>query len=87
MTARLDELAERLGVGIDVLKQLIAGVAPGLQPARERADVAIAELCKLFGRGRNEVFAIVVQNDRRILARQPQFRFERDPVVGHVGRK
>src|SRR5580698_9876759 len=34
--ARLHQFAERLGVGVDVLKELIAGIAPGLQPARQR---------------------------------------------------
>ena len=33
MAARLDQFAERLGVGVDVLEDFVAGVAPGLKPA------------------------------------------------------
>jgi hypothetical protein len=87
VAAMFHQLAKRLGVGIDVDEQLIAGVAPGGEPARERADVAIAELCERFGRVRHEPVAVVVENDRHILARQSQGRFERNPVVSHVGGK
>jgi hypothetical protein len=41
MTARLDQFAERLGVGIDVLEDFVAGIAPSLEPTVERTDIAV----------------------------------------------
>ena len=85
MAALLDEFAKGLCVGVDVLKQFVPGAAPSIEPAFEPADVGIAQCREPIRRGNNEAFAIVVKDDLRILARQPRFGFERDPVGRHVG--
>ena len=43
VAARLDQFAERLGVGIDVLEQFVARRLPALQPAIELANVGVAQ--------------------------------------------
>ena len=85
MAARLDQLAERLGVGIDVLEDFVAGVAPGREPAVERANIGVAKRHKLSARLSDQPFTVVVQDDRHILARQPHRGLDRDPVGRHVG--
>ena len=87
MAARLDQLAKRLGVGIDVLEQFKAGILPALQPAIERADVAVAQRGKGLRRLGDEPFAGIVNDNQDILARQPRPGFERNPAGSHVGGK
>ena len=41
--ARLDQFAERLGVGIHVLEKLKARLPPGLEPAVELANVGVSQ--------------------------------------------
>ena len=69
---------------IDVLKEFVAAVLPGLQPAAERANVAVAQGCQRLACRGHEVFAGIVEDNQRILARQPCLGFERDPVRCHV---
>ena len=87
MAARLHQFAKGLGVGVDVLKQFVAGATPTIQSAFELTHVAVAERRKPVCRRGDEAFAIVINDDRHILARQPRFGFERNPVGGHVGGK
>src|SRR4029450_7646609 len=61
------------------------GSGPGLQSACELADIAVAEPCKTFARCGHKAFAIVVDDNRHILARQPHLRLQRDAAGGHVG--
>lgn len=87
MTPRLHQFAKRLGVGIDVLEHLVAGRPPGLQAAGQCADVAVAQCLQLVPCGVNQPFTIIIENDRRIPARQPQIGLERNPAGGHVDGK
>ena len=84
VAARLDQFAKGLCVGIDVLKEFVASVLPGLQPAAERANVAVAQRRQRLACRGHEVFAGIVEDNQRILARQPCLGFERDPVRRHV---
>ena len=68
MAARLDQFAERLGVGVDVLEDFVAGIAPGLQSAGERADIAVAERPEAIDRGSDQPFAVIIEDDRHVLA-------------------
>ncbi len=83
----LHQFAEGLGIGIDVLEQLKACLFPALQPAFELADVAVAQRREPVRRHGNEAFAVIIEDDRHVLARQPRFGLQRDPVSRHVGGK
>ena len=83
----LHQFAKGLGVGIDVLEHFVAGLLPALQPTVELADVGVAQGFQAIRRLRHEAFAGIIENDRHILARQPRFGFQRDPVGRHVGGK
>ena len=83
----LHQFAERLGIGIDVLEQLIASLFPALQPTVELADIAVAQGFQTIRRLRHEALAVIIEHDRHILARQPRFGLQRDPVSRHVGGK
>ena len=87
MPAMLDQFAKRLGVGIDVLEQFIAGRLPALQPAVERTDIGKARLLEMIRRQRHQSLAGIVDHDRHILARQPRLGLQRDPVGRHIGGK
>ena len=87
MPARLHQFAKGLGVGVDVLKQFVARAAPAIESAIELTNTAVAQCRKAIRHRSNEAFAIVINDDRHILARQPRFGFERNPVGGHVGGK
>ena len=87
VAAMLHQLAERLGIGIDVLEQFIAGRFPALQPAFELADIAVAQGFQTIRRLRHEALAVIIEDDRHVLARQPRFGLQRDPVSRHVGGK
>ena len=50
VAAMLDQFAEGLGVGIDVLEEFVAGVLPALQSACELADVTVAQRVELLRR-------------------------------------
>ena len=84
VSAGLDQFTKGFCVGIDVLKEFVACVLPGLQPAAERANVAVAQRRQRLARGGHEAFASIVEDNRHILARQPCLGFERDPVRRHV---
>ena len=75
MPPRLDELAERLGVAVDVLEQLVARGAPTREAAVERADVDVAERSERRRRLVDEALAVVVQHDRYVATRQPRLGF------------
>ena len=85
--ARLDQFAKSFCIRIHILEQFVSRHPPGLQPAVELTDVGVAQRRETIRSLRNEAFAGVVENDRRVLARQPRFGFERDPLGRHVGGK
>lgn len=87
MTSRLDQLAERFRIGIDVLEHLIARIAPGPQPAIERTDIAVAERRKALCARRDQTLTVIIEHNRNVLARQSHLGLNRDPVRGHVGRE
>ncbi len=87
VAAMLHQFAKGLGIGIDVLEQFIAGLFPALQPAIELADVAVAQRRRAGPLPRHEAFAGIIEHDRHVLARQPRFGFQPDPVGRHVGGK
>ena len=80
-----DQFAKGLGIGIDVLEQLKAGLFPSLPPALELPDIAVAQHFQAIRRYADEAFAVIVEHDQDVLARQPRFGFQRDPVGRHVG--
>jgi len=82
---RLHQFAKRLGVGIDIDEQLKAGLLPGLQPAIELANIGVPQRRQTIGRRRHKTFAGVVDDDRHVLARQPDLGLEHDPASRHVG--
>ena len=84
---RLHQFAERLGIGIDVLEQFVAGRSPALQPAVELPDIGVAQGFQALGRAAGQALAVIIDHDRHILARQSRLGFERDPVGRHVGGK
>src|SRR5262249_42683391 len=53
----------------------------------ELVDIAVAEPGKTFARGGHKPFAIVIDDNRRILARQSYLRLQSDAAGGHVGGK
>ena len=87
VAAMLHQLAKGLGIGIDVLEQFITGLFPALQPAIELADIGVAQGFQTIRSLRHEAFTVIVEDDRYVLARQPRFGLQRDPVGRHVGGK
>ncbi len=87
VAAMLHQFAKGLGIGIDVLEQFIAGRFPALQPTVELADIAVAQRLQPIRRLRHEALAVIIEHDRHVLARQPRFGLQRDPVGRHVGGK
>ena len=85
VAAMLHQFAKRLGIGIDVLEQFIAGRFPALQPAIELRGHCCSPAPQPIRRHGHEAFAVIIEDDRNILARQPRLGFERDPVGRHVG--
>ena len=85
MTPGLDQFAERLGIAVHVLEQLVAGRLPAREPAVERPDTEIAQRRELFGGPFDQSFAIVVEHDRHVLARQPDLRFHADAIEVEIG--
>lgn len=85
MTARLDKLAKGLGIGVDVLEHFVAGRAPCIEAAVERADICAAERPQPFGACPNQTFAVIIDDNRHVLARQPRLSLNRDPIRRHVG--
>ncbi len=66
---RLHQLAERLGVGIDVEEQLEPRPDPAIEPAVQQAHVGIAQGGQALGAVRGQTLAIAVDHDGRRLAR------------------
>ena len=60
MSAGLDQFAKRLGIGIDVLENLVARRAPGPEPAIERANIGITQGRKPL-RGRSRFVPVPLQ--------------------------
>jgi hypothetical protein len=69
MSPCLDQFAERLAVGIDVLEQLVAGVGPALQSALQGMNIGVAERGQALAGRRDQALAIVVEHDLGVLAR------------------
>jgi hypothetical protein len=85
MAAGLDQFTERLGIGIDVNENLEARLPPGFQISLELANVGIAQRGEAIRRLRHKAFTGIVDHDRYILARKPDFRLEHDPARRHIG--
>src|ERR1700722_14182375 len=85
MAAGLNEFTERLGIGINVNKNLKPRLPPGLQTTFELANVGVAHRGETIRRLGHKAFTSVIEDDRYVLARKPDFRLERDPVRRHVG--
>ncbi len=79
MPAVFDQFAERLGVGIDVLEQFVAGVAPTRQAVAQDADLLVSQVLELTGGVIGQVFAargaIVIDDQQDVAARNAPMGF------------
>jgi hypothetical protein len=83
--ARLDQFAERLAGGIDVLEEFEAGRRPSGQASAQRADISVAQRRQPLGRGRDEALAVVVEHDAYIPPGQPLESVDLQPAQGEIG--